>query len=405
VASRMADGVSCAKSQVECAFTSGVWLKSSYSRDYPTQVAPGKLCAPAAAICGSTIKIDMKKYKSSSETPNQKRVPLFTLALMTAGLLSQVTAKAQVQSAGDLFVNMDATSGTEGPLNSIQNKGTLGGVFAALGGGDTVPKIATVGGTKAIVFDGNDYLQLADGVGGSLISPPAGLVGEDPTRSIEVWALNPDVAGEEAMVSWGHRGGPDGSNISFGYGSDFRWGAVGHWGGDGPDLGWSNDGGNPAPNKWHHLVYTLDPNPATGLTTSRVYVDGALANGEILAAGLINTHPDTSINIATQLEPDGTTPTPTLRLSGAIARVRIHDGVLTPEQILANYNAEKAPLSIRRRLSRRRLPRRGWWADRHTDIHLAIRQARARMGQNSKIQLARHTELFAGQGRNSPARV
>jgi hypothetical protein len=282
----------------------------------------------------------MKKQPFKSHISAQPNIPLFTTALMAAGLLTQTASFAQVQSAEELFVRVDATALPEGPLQTIPNSGTLGGVFEARGGGDMVPTVVTIGGTKAIRFDGNDFLQLADAAGGSLIIPPAGLVGEDPSRSIEVWALNPAVVGEETLVSWGKRGGPDGSNISFNYGSDFRWGALGHWGS--PDLGWNNNGGNPPANQWHHLVYTLEPNATTGQTTSRVYVDGALANGEIFAAGVFNTHPDTSIQIGAQLEADGTTVTGGLRFDGAIARVRIHNGVLTPQQIANNYNTEKS---------------------------------------------------------------
>jgi len=258
-------------------------------------------------------------------------------ALVAAGILGG-SAQAQVQKAGELFVDVDATQLPLGSLPNIKNNGTLGGFFEAKGGETMTPVIATVGGTKAIQFDGNDFLQLVAQLGGDVTLAPAGLVGEDPTRSIEVWALNPEVAGEETLVSWGKRGGPDGTNISFGYGSDFRWGAVGHWGGDGPDLGWNNAGGNPPANKWHHLVYTFD-----GAThVSSVYADGVIANGEILDPARINTHPDTAISIATQLEADGTTPTAGLRLTGAIAKVRIHDGVLTPAQIQANYDLEKS---------------------------------------------------------------
>ncbi len=79
------------------------------------------------------------------------------------------------------------------------------------------------------------------------------------------------------MVSWGHRGGPDGTNMSFNYGFRGEWGAVGHWGGGGPDLGWVDNNwtaGVPAANKWHHLVYTYDG------TTTRVYSDGLLSNEE-----------------------------------------------------------------------------------------------------------------------------
>ena len=258
-----------------------------------------------------------------------------TGALIAAGLLTPA-AHAQVQTAGTLFVNIDATSSAEGTLKSIKNAGTLGGFFVATGDAAATPKVATVGGTKGIQFDGTDYMQLADSAAGaSLILAPDAITGEDPTHSIEVWALNPQVGGEETMVSWGHRGGgPDGSNVSFGYGSDFRWGAVGHWGS--PDLGWNSDGGNPPANKWHHLVYTYDG------TTSRVYSDGKLANAEILGAGVVNTFTGTAINLATQLDADGTTPTGGLRGSLALGRVRIHDGVLTDAQVAANYNLEKA---------------------------------------------------------------
>lgn len=263
----------------------------------------------------------------------EKNLPLFTMALMAAGVLSN-TAVAQVQKAGDLFIDLDATKLAEGPVSTIPNNGTLGGVFE--GGEGAVPVIATEGGTKGIRFDGGDYLQALTAAGGSFIPAPGGLVGESPTRSIEVWVLNPEVAGEETLVSWGHRGGPDGSNLSFNYGSDFRWGAVGHWGGDGPDLGWNNNGGNPEPNKWHHLVYTFD-----GAVT-RVYSDGQLMNFETVAEAIINTYADTPILIGSQIEPDGLTPTGALRGSLTIGRVRVHDGVLTPAQITTNYNLEKA---------------------------------------------------------------
>jgi hypothetical protein len=260
--------------------------------------------------------------------------PAITAALMAAGLLSNA-AYGQIQSAGTLFVDVDATKLAEGPLKTIKNNGTLSGLFEATGAATTVPTVATEGGTKGIRFDGTDFLHLVSAAGGPVAGVPDGLVGENATTSIEVWALNPQVAGEETLVSWGHRGGgPDGSNMSFNYGSDGRWGAVGHWGN--PDLGWNNAGGSPAAGKWHHLVYSFDG------TTSRVYADGVLANFEFLGAGIINTHPDTSINIGTQLEADGTTPTGGLRFSGTIARVRIHDGVLTPEQVSSNYNKEKA---------------------------------------------------------------
>lgn len=267
---------------------------------------------------------------------DHRLLPALTAALVAAGVLSP-DARAQVQSAGDLLVSIDATALAEGPLATIPNTGTLGGLFEATGAAadsTTVPVVATEGGTKGIRFDGNDYLQLVEAVGGNLILAPAGITGERPTRSIEVWALNPAIAAEETLVSWSHRGGPAGSNMSFNYGSDFRWGAVGHW--DSPDLGWDNNGGAPTAGLWHHLVYTHDGN------TTRVYADGVLANFEDLDERILNSYPDTAINIGTQLQADGVTPDGGQRATATIARVRIHDGVLTAEQVLSNYNAEKA---------------------------------------------------------------
>ncbi len=273
----------------------------------------------------------MKHQKILNSAPG-RALPAFTLALVAAGVLTHV--QGAIQTAGTLLVNVDATKQTAGALKSIANAGTLGGFFVATGGGATIPKLDLTGGTKAIQFDGTSYLQLAtDAAGAALVTPPAGIVGVDPTVSIEVWALNPEVGSEETMVAWGKRGGPDGTNLSFNYGSDFRWGAVGHWGS--PDLGWNSDGGSPAANKWHHLVYTYDGK------ISRVYADGKLANAEYDGAGVLNTWDSTSINLATQLDSDGTTPTGGIRGSLSIARVRIHDDVLTDAQVAANYTTEK----------------------------------------------------------------
>src|SRR5262245_698254 len=90
-----------------------------------------------------------------------KTIPAWTAALIAAGALS--SGQAQVQSAGTLLVNVDATGLATGNLTSIPNTGTLGGVYAATGTAAETPVIATIGGatgTKAIQFDGSDYLQL-----------------------------------------------------------------------------------------------------------------------------------------------------------------------------------------------------------------------------------------------------
>src|SRR6185436_16125878 len=88
------------------------------------------------------------------------------------------------------------------------------------------------------------------------------------------------------------------------------------------------------------LVYTYDG------ATSRLYADGALVNGEFLGAGALNTFPDTWMLIGAQSElaADNVSfqVTGGLRLTGAIAKVRVHEGVLTAQQVANNYNFEKA---------------------------------------------------------------
>ena len=173
-----------------------------------------------------------------------------------------------------MFVNLNAATFKTGDT-IWANPGT----YVDFEVGARAPTGGFIETTPAVFFDG------ASAFFGVKNEPaPEGLTGLNPTRSIEVWALNPDILQEETMVSWGHRGGgPDGTNMSFNYGFRGEWGAVGHWGGGGPDLGWIDNNwtsGAPTANKWHHLVYTYDG------TTTRVYSDGELWNEEKVITGV-----------------------------------------------------------------------------------------------------------------------
>ncbi|MDP6546592.1 MAG: PEP-CTERM sorting domain-containing protein, partial [Phycisphaerae bacterium] len=92
------------------------------------------------------------------------------------------------------------------------------------------------------------------------------------------------------------------------------------------DLGWN---GAPAANAWHHLVYTQSG------TDTKVYADGVLKNEEVVG---ISSHADNPIRIGAQNESQGGG-NATQQYSGSIAQIRIHAGVLSPEDILANYDA------------------------------------------------------------------
>ena len=232
--------------------------------------------------------------------------------------------------AEELLVSLDAADGSAGE-DEWTNDGSLAN-FVKIG----VPYVTEIEGVPAVVFNEMGPTDAYE----CLENAPAGIVGPSPTRSIEVWAFNEMISDEETLVAWGRRGGGDGTNMSFNYGFNGSFGAVGHWGA-GPDLGWNDAGGAPAPAQWHHLVYTFD-----GATT-RVYADGELSNSETLLPGAINTHAGTPITLAAQRLNTGAIDW-NLNLVGslALARVRVHDGVLSPSEILHNYNLERAQFGI-----------------------------------------------------------
>jgi hypothetical protein len=232
----------------------------------------------------------------------------------------QVNAARIIAVAEELLVDLRSEDLAAGPVSEWPNRGTLGGVFMAVGD----PNVESVGDWDNVVsFDGTTHFE-------GPVSP-LGIVGND-TRSIEVWAYNIEESKEECMVAWSHRGGPDGSNMTFNYGwKDF--GAAGHWGDD-ADMAWEGfdnvtggTGGYPPLETWQYLVYTYNGG------TIRLYVNGDLNNERVAT---LNTHRGNIIRIGAQNDNDGTAKMGEKVFSGAIAQVRIHDGVLTPEQIKNN---------------------------------------------------------------------
>ena len=244
----------------------------------------------------------------------------------------EVLEAGDIEVAEELLVNLDARDPTAGE-EVWENHGTMDD-FQMLGAPVVEQRDFGVG----VSFNengrsGDTYESIEDA--------PPGILGPDPSRSIEIWVWNETIATEETLVAWGKRGGPDGSNMSFNYGNHGAYGAVGHWGS--PDLGWNNGGGAPAPEEWHHLVYTFDGDD-TG--TTRVYADGCLVafdceftNEEVLGPGALNAHPG-KIRIAQQTEGDGVNLTLGLQGKILVSKVRVHDGVLTADQIANNYEVE-----------------------------------------------------------------
>ena len=90
------------------------------------------------------------------------------------------------------------------------------------------PTVEVIGSHPAVLLSLEADDEAADDafVGGDFA--PESIV-FDEERTIEAWVYNPTIANEETIVSWGKRGGPDGTNLSFNYGSNGAFGAVGHW--------------------------------------------------------------------------------------------------------------------------------------------------------------------------------
>jgi hypothetical protein len=218
-----------------------------------------------------------------------------------------------LEIAGKLLVSLDALDPTAGK-KTWKNHGTLGD-FQSAG----APQIETYMGVPAVKFNG---------AGDAYVGPNSVQSIEDNSdRTIEVWVNNPSIdSGEETMVSWSSRGGPDGTMMSFNYGHNSPWEAATHWGA--ADFDWGSMGA-PAGNTWHHLVYTYDGSKA------RVYEDGAQKNEKSVNLGTKAQFP---INLGAQRGNDQLTLFGTLYL----AIVRIHDQALTATQVKNNFDAEKS---------------------------------------------------------------
>jgi len=240
---------------------------------------------------------------------------LLTLLICLLCPVVQQAKAGSIEIAEELLVDLRSEDLTPGPVAEWPNHGSLGGSFVAVGN----PVVEDVADWKNVVsLDGQSYFEGPTSV--------PGMEGGDP-RSVEIWTYKVGLDGEQTMVSWAHRGGPDGTNFGFNYADNTSWGAVGHWGG-GPDMGWGGDHApTPALETWWHLVYTYDG------ATARLYVNGDPAGEENMT---LNTHAGNIIRVGAQGDGTGANAQANMNYIGAIAQVRIHDGVLTPEQIQKN---------------------------------------------------------------------
>ncbi len=240
---------------------------------------------------------------------HRKLIRLFCFILLFNFVVG--VARTNVVVAQDLLVDLRAEDLQYGTGVTIwPNRGALDD-FVAQG----TPLVEDVDGIKAVTFDGTSWFE------GPTSIP--GIEGAG-TRTIEVWAYNPEIPSEETITSWSHRGGPNGTNMAFNYGNNASFGAVGHW--STPDMGWwGNHSPAPAAGTWWQLVYTYDGSAA------RVYVNG---EQESIVEVELNTHAGNIIRVAAQADDTGAGVASQFNFTGSIASVRIYDRSLTAVQVL-----------------------------------------------------------------------
>ena len=240
------------------------------------------------------------------------------------------------------MTNLDLPNGAA--VNSVANRGQAG-PFTTLIGQVEVASHPANNNSEVLIqglsFDGDKMIAEVD-------APTLGLVGNQ-TYTVRAWVFNPAFAEEEAIVSWGRRGGPVGTNSGMHQGSHPTFGAIGHWGGGAvtnpaePDVGWGPNGiGNDilvTQGRWAQLSWVYD-----GLE-DRVFIDGEFNNSEehpnlLNVHGSYNDGNPTLVCLGSESDAGSVNSAP-IPFSGTIARVEIYDSVWTDEEIQTAFFQER----------------------------------------------------------------
>ena len=263
---------------------------------------------PTAFFSGALARL---RFHSGALTPRQVRANYE--AECGAFPLLVTNAPSSLATADELVLDLDASGLSDGALSSWPGNSTQTLVQAT---SSAQPRVGTVAGVRAVTFDGGDWLQVS-GV-------DARLTDSNSTFTVETFIYNPSIDNEESYFCWAPRADSgvtwDGKCRSVAYGSNAGYGAVGCWR-SAWELGFASV---PAASLWHHIVTTYDG------ATMRVYVDGSLNASKAMA---LNTTTGLVYSVGRASSQDGTT---IKYFSGAIARLRVHVGALTADQIFAN---------------------------------------------------------------------
>lgn len=231
-----------------------------------------------------------------------------------------------------LTVSSDFTD--DAPLTSWPNQGTLGGQFVADGAWDTVAPVtrASIGGKKAVEFNGNKMLLSSTASSNDKIRAPGSITGPGSNFTV-VAKLYDDGAGqndpwEQFFLAWSRRNGPEGTCASFGYGKGW-WGAIGGWGWGDTNYGAVYPGTDrsvaPAWGQWNAVAMTSDG------TTVTIYYNGVPVN---TVTKTLNWHSNMPISLGSQFWGDNGEGRD-IPFGGAMTELMIYDMALSAEEIAA----------------------------------------------------------------------
>lgn len=242
------------------------------------------------------------------------------------GLFSACAARAALETAGDLLVNLDASGLSEGALTNL----SAGREFSQAEP-TNCPTVQTLAdGVKAVVFDGGDWM-VSPRTGAGLLTNQA--------FTVEAWVKNPVNDGQESLFAW------DVPTNGTDTGDALVLNAGGQVCVHGPSLSLSfHQNVMPVSNQWHYVAVTYSGGDPSFWESGieMVYVDGALSawvpastSGQ---TGIWSVWLSGGTNVlGARLSSSGL---PATLFSGALARLRFHSGALTPKQVRANYEAE-----------------------------------------------------------------
>ncbi len=234
-------------------------------------------------------------------------------------LLLTVVSLGSGLRAGELLVDLEASDFATGASKWPQHKAQTGipGDFIPKG----TPTRQVIAGAEAVIFDGDGDYFTGPVTTDALHAPGA-------KYSVEVWVYQGNAHAKESLVSWGKRGGPDGTLAGFRYGTDLDFGAWSRWGPG--DMGFVR---LPSLGKWNHLAYTYDGN------LQAVYVDGELEVSRVV--GMMNPHDRLPIYLGIEIEADLTTASEYVNFSGGIGKLRIHSKALNGDQVRQAYESQR----------------------------------------------------------------